>query len=71
MQWYTNESGYICLGKQGQFAEFHIQTSQRLEKHISQPLSQNDLEEIGSYPEDWPYDGSIQEKVESLARRFQ
>jgi len=40
-------------------------------KHKILMQVKNDLEEIGSYPEDWPYDGSIQEKVESLARRFQ
>ncbi|NVJ49168.1 MAG: hypothetical protein HWE13_08145 [Gammaproteobacteria bacterium] len=70
MQWYSNESGYICLGSKGHFSQFEITTPIKTTEKVQQALAPEDLAYIGSYPEDWSRDSDLQAKVEVLAQKF-
>jgi hypothetical protein len=71
MNWYTLDNGRLCLGtNELQFANFHIATEIKLDSKVSQPLLPEHVELIGSYPEDWYADESIDNKINDTARHL-
>ena len=71
MKWYTLDDGRLCLGtSELQFANFHIATEIKLSNQVSRPLLPEHVELIGSYPEDWYSDESIDSKINKTARHF-
>ena len=71
MKWYTLENGRLCLGtEQNRLANFHIATDVTLDSDLSLPLLEEHVELIGSYPEDWYSDDSIESKINNTAKHF-
>lgn len=71
MNWYTLDNGSLCLGTENRhFANFHIVTEVKLEQPLTTPLSPEHAELIGSYPEDWCSDESIEQKINNTAKHF-
>ena len=71
MKWYTLENGRLCLGtNEKKFANFHIATDVKLNGEFSAPLMEAHIELIGSYPEDWFEDETIDLKINNTARHF-
>ena len=71
MKWYTLENGRLCLGTEKQrLANFHIATEVKLNAKVSTPLLAEHIELIGSYPEDWYSDETIEGKINNTARHF-
>ncbi|WP_444994144.1 hypothetical protein [Aliikangiella sp. IMCC44359] len=71
MKWYTLDNGRLCLGTDKQrFANFHIATDILLKSKVDTPLRREHIELIGSYPEDWYSDRSIDKKINQTAKHF-
>ncbi|TQV76903.1 hypothetical protein FLL45_02825 [Aliikangiella marina] len=71
MKWYTLENGRLCLGTdKNRLANFHIATDVTLEANLSLPLLEEHVELIGSYPEDWYSDDTIENKINNTAKHF-
>jgi hypothetical protein len=71
MKWYTQDNGVLCLGtEENQFANFHVATELVVKTKIETPLSESHIELIGSFPEDWIADDTIDQKINDTAKHF-
>lgn len=71
MKWYTQNNGVLCLGtKENQGANFHVATDVVVKTKIDTALSESHIELIGSFPEDWNADSSIDQKINDTAKHF-
>lgn len=71
MQWYTQNDGQLCLGKDlNQANDFYVATEVTLDDNISMPLLQEHIELIGSQPKDWHKDSAINNKINNTAKHF-
>ena len=71
MKWYTLDNGRLCLGTdQKKIANFHIATDVTLTEDLTTPLLSEHVDVIGSYPEDWYQDQSIEIKINRTAQHF-
>jgi hypothetical protein len=71
MKWYTLDDGRLCLGTdQLQFANFHVATEFKLNTSLEKPLNVEHIQDIGSYPEDWYNDESIDQKINQTAKKL-
>ena len=69
MYWYTKNDGQLCLGTENtRMAEFEVSTEIFLQQSLSQPLMEEHIQSIGSYPEDWNHDARISEKINAAAK---
>ena len=71
MRWYTQDNGVLCLGTEEQLSvNFHIATDVITKTKINTALSESHIELIGSFPEDWSTDSSIDQKINDTAKHF-
>ena len=71
MKWYTQDNGVLCLGtEEGQSVNFHVATDVVTNTKINTALSESHIELIGSFPEDWSSDSSIDQKINDTAKHF-
>jgi hypothetical protein len=80
LQWYINDKGVLCVGKLPRHPDhsqydsstphriFKIETDIKPPVTISAPVTEEHVKTIGSYPEDWPHDSFIAEKIAAAAR---
>jgi hypothetical protein len=70
LYWYVNSLGRLCIGKNSPLtnSRFNIETNFKPTHPIQAPVTQKHIETIGSYPEDWPHDAFIAEKISAAAR---
>ena len=71
IHWYTLENGRLCLGtNEATYANFHIATQVKLKQAVCTPLTQEHIDVIGSFPEDWYNDEQIDQTINNTARHF-
>ena len=71
MKWYTQDNGVLCLGTEDNlYANFHVATDVVVKTKIATNLSESHVELIGSFPEDWSADSSIDQKINDTAKHF-
>ena len=71
MKWYTQDNGVLCLGTEElQSVNFHVATDVVTKTKIDTALSESHIELIGSFPEDWSSDSSIDQKINDTAKHF-
>lgn len=71
MKWYTQDNGVLCLGtEENQSVNFHVATDVVSNTKIDTVLSESHIELIGSFPEDWSTDGTIDKKINDTAKHF-
>ncbi len=72
MRWYTDQNNLLCVGLTQSSGEqsFRIETPLYSKTSINKSMTEEDIKLIGSFPEDWPHDKAISEKVTSAAQKL-
>ncbi|MEE4245482.1 MAG: hypothetical protein V2I33_08730 [Kangiellaceae bacterium] len=72
MKWVTNQAQEVCLEHQyvNDDKRLTINTGVTSSQPIERRLTQDDIVEIGLFPEDWSDDSAIDDRIKAAARRI-